>query len=141
MSTTDTITLAQAASMVLGHLAEHGLPEPASLHLPGHPIHGPEARVQVDGRDLASTAGVLLAWAHSFAAVEVRAWRPPTGDSIHLDVKATVTGLAGSVALIVYGGVPLGPVGFLDLEPGASRPLSLSQLVTWATDNGTGVAA
>jgi hypothetical protein len=51
-------------------------------------------------------------------------------------------GPVGTVRLLVYGGVPHGPLSFLNLEPDQERPVSLGQLTTWAiTDDGTGVAA
>lgn len=125
-------TTAQAAARLLTHLTEHGLPEPASLHV-AIGFDSPEVRVQVRSRGLADTAAVLLRWADSLPAVTVRAWRPDGGISVHLDVDTTLTGQHGQVPLTVYGGVPFDAVASLGLKPGQARPVSLDQLNSWAT--------
>lgn len=121
---------AEVAGVVLGHLAKHRLPEPSSLNLTL--FGGREVRVQVRADGLADTAGVLLAWARTFPAVTLRAWCPPSGDRVHLDVDTTLIGAAGAVALTVYGGVPFYPAVFPGLEPGLERPVSLGELAGWA---------
>lgn len=138
---TTTMTTAQVAGLVTGHLAEHGLPEPVSVHLSVKVLDQQEARVQVDSLGLADTAGVLLAWANTVTAVALRAWRPASGETVHLDVHSTLAGPGGAVTLLVYGGIAFDPVVFPALEPGQSQPVSLGQLTTWADADGAGVAA
>jgi hypothetical protein len=134
------MTTAQVAELVTGHLTEHHLPEPASLYLAVPHLDQPETRIQIDSTILTDTAAVLLTWANTLTAVTLRAWRPASAATVHLDVHSTLTGPAGVVALVIYGGVDFDPVTFPDLEPGQSRPLTLGQLTTWAS-TGAGVAA
>jgi hypothetical protein len=137
---TTTMTVAQLADMVTGHITEHDLPEPFSLDLTTK-LDQPQANVQVDGRALASTARTLLDWATTFTTVALRTWRPADGSSVHLSLTTTLTGPAGRVALTVYGGVTFDPVAFAYLQPGQTCPVSLGQLTAWATSTGTEVAA
>jgi hypothetical protein len=81
----------------------------------------------------------LLAWANTLTDLTLRAWRPASSPSVHLDVNATLTGPAGTVTLTVFGGTDFDPVVFPGLEPGQRRPISLGQLTTWATATGTAV--
>ncbi|HEX5116453.1 MAG TPA: hypothetical protein VFW65_14755 [Pseudonocardiaceae bacterium] len=124
-------TTADVARLVLEHMAEHGLPEPASLHISAA-FGQAESRVQVRGDGLRDTVGVLLRWAGSVATVRFRAWRTRR-DSVHLDVDTTLTGSGGTVALTVYGGVEFDHVTFTGLEIGAARPVSLGEFTAWAT--------
>jgi hypothetical protein len=135
------MSTAQVAALVSRHLSGHQLPEPVSLHLSVRYVERPETRVQVDSTGLADTATVLLAWANTLTAVTLRAWRPASGATVHLDVHSALTGPAGVVALVIYGGVAFDPVVFPDLEPGQARPVSLGQLTGWAGQTGAGVAA
>jgi hypothetical protein len=135
------MTTAQLADLVTGHLVEHGLPEPASLHLTVHAPDQQEARVQLRTATLAGTAAGLLAWAATQAAVRLEAWRPPSGTSVHLDVQTTLTGAHGAAIVVVYGGVSYDPAVFGVLEPGERCPVSLGQLTAWATSGGARVAA
>ncbi len=128
---------AQVAGLVVGHLVQHRLPEPASLHLTTNTLDQAEARVQVHSASLTDTAGLLLAWANTLTGLALRVWRPAPGATVHLDVDATLTGPAGSVALSVFGGVDFDEAVFPGLEPGQRRPVSLGQLTMWAV--GTGV--
>lgn len=140
--TTETMSMAYLADLATGHLAAHGLPEPFSVVLCQEAGTGPNITVQVHGMGLAGVTAELLAWVHSLPAVSLRAWRPPTGDSVHLDMRATLTGEHGSAALKVFGGVPFDPDLFPNSEAGQSRPLSLGQLSTWAvTRSESGVLA
>lgn len=139
--TTQTMMIADVAALVTGHLTGHGLPEPVSVSLAAYLFDGPRARVQVLTAGLAETAGVLLAWAESFPAVTLRAWYPPSGESVHLDVDATLTSDVGSVAFTVYGGVPFDPAVFPGLEPDQERPVSMEQLTAWAGAGVRGDAA
>jgi hypothetical protein len=126
------MTTAQLAALVAEHMAEHGLPEPASLHLTVSTLDRQRVQVQLHAAGLADTAAGLLAWANSQAAVTFEAWRPPDGESVHLDLRTTLTGTHGSADLMVFGGVPFNPAGFPALEPGQRRPVALGQLTTWA---------
>jgi hypothetical protein len=135
------MSTAQVAELVVGHLIQHGLPEPTSLYLTTNTLEQAEARVQVHNSSLTHTAGLLLAWANTLTGFTLRAWRPASGTSVHLDVDATLTGPAGTVALTVFGGVAFDPTVFPGLAPGQRRPVSLGQLTAWATGTGAGVAA
>jgi hypothetical protein len=137
---TGTMNTAQVAELVVGHLVQHQLPEPASLHLTTNTLDQAEARVQVHSSSLTSTARLLLAWANTLTDLTLRAWRPASSTSVHLDVDATLTGPHGTVALMVFGGVDFNNVLFPGLEPGQRRPVSLGQLTAWATDTGAEVA-
>jgi hypothetical protein len=132
-----TMTTALVAELVVGHLVQHGLPEPASLHLTTNTLDQAEARVQVHGASLTHTARLLLAWANTLTDMTLRAWRPENSTSVHLDVDAILTGPQGTVALRVFGGTDFTEAVFPGLEPGQIRPVSLGQLTAWAA--GTGV--
>jgi hypothetical protein len=138
---TGRMSTAQVAELVVGHLVQHRLPEPTSLHLTTNTLGQAEARVQVHNSSLTRTAGLLLAWANTLTDMTLRVWRPENSTSVHLDVDATLTGPDGTVALTVFGGVDFNPIVFPGLEPGQRRPISLGQLTAWATGTGAGVAA
>lgn len=53
-------TTADVAALVLDHITEHGLPEPASLRLSAA-FDRPDARIQVHGQELGEVAAALLA--------------------------------------------------------------------------------
>jgi hypothetical protein len=133
------MSTAQVAGLVVGHLVQHQLPEPASLHLTTNTLDQAEARVQVHSASLADTAGLLLAWANTLPDLALRAWRPAPGATVHLDVDATLTGPAGCVALTVFGGVDFDAALFPGLEPGQRCPVSLGQLTAWAAGTGAEV--
>jgi hypothetical protein len=144
MNTTDQpppMTLAQTATVMVRHLTDHGLPEPASLHLTTDRHSYPEIRVQLAHTDLAALAAALLAWAATLTAVSFQAWRPPQGPRVHLELHATLTYPTGSVAVLVYVGIACDPALFAGLEPGQTKPLTLGQLTEWAGHTGAGVAA
>jgi hypothetical protein len=135
------MNLAQAAGVVSRHLIEHGLPEPASLHLTTDLTGHPELRVHTSAVGLRGTAAALLAWADTLTTVSLRAWRPPAGDWVHLDLNATLTSPHGAVSVMVFGGVAFDPALFGGLEPRQSTPLTLGQLIAWADGGRTAVAA
>ena len=135
------LSTAQLADLVTGHMAAHGLPEPASLHLVAHTVDQQEASVQLRTSGLADTAAGLLAWASAQAAVRLEAWRPPSGAAVHLDVHTTLTSEHGTVDLVGLRRSPLHPAVFGELEPGQHSSMSLGQLTAWATSSGTEVAA
>jgi hypothetical protein len=137
---TGTMNTAQVAELVIGHLVQHQLLEPASLHLTTSTLDQAEARVQIHSSSLRHTARLLLAWANTLTDLTLRAWRPANSTSVHLDVDATLTGPAGTVALTVFGGVDFTEAAFPGLEPGQRRPVSLGQLTAWAADTGAAVA-
>jgi len=140
ITTNATMNTTQVAELVVGHLVQHRLPEPASLHLTTNTVDQAEARVQVHSSSLTSTARLLLAWANTLTDLTLRAWRPANSTSVHLDVDATLTGPHGTVALMVFGGVDFDATVFPGLEPGQRRPVSLGQLTAWAGDTGAEVA-
>jgi hypothetical protein len=119
-------------------MAEHSLPEPASLHV-SMSLDLVEVRVQVHGHGLAETAGVLLAWAGSVAAVRFRVWRARES-SVHLDVDTTLSSAGDAVRLTVYGGVDFDPATFAGLAVDQTRPVSLGQFTAWTTST-SGAAA
>jgi hypothetical protein len=132
------VPFVHAAHLLAAHLADHELPEPASLLVMTR--HGrSEVTAQVRCDTVPRVAADLLAWADTLSAdtlstvtVTVGAWRTPAGDRVHLSIASTLTGPAGAVALDVYGGVDDDPVLFADLAVGEHRAVSLGQLRTWA---------
>jgi len=135
------MSTAQVAELVVGHLVEHELPEPASLHLTTNTLDQAEARVQVHSSSLTRTAQLLLAWANTLTGMSLRAWRPVSGATVHLDVDAVLTGPAGEVLLTVFGGVDFDEAVFSGLGVGQRQPVSLGQLTAWAAGTGAEVAA
>jgi hypothetical protein len=136
---TTTMSTAQVAKLVVGHLVQHDLPEPTSLHLTTNTLDKAEARVQVHSNSLANTARLLLAWANTLTGMSLRAWRLTGGTSVHLDVDARLTGPDGEVVLTVFGGVDFDETVFPGLDAGQSRPVELGQLAAWAAGTGAGV--
>jgi hypothetical protein len=134
------MTTAQLAALIAGHMAEHGLPEPASLHLTLSAPDQQEARVQLHASGLADTATRLLAWANTQAAVTFEVWRTPDGDRVHLDLRTSLATGHGTAALLVYGGVDFDAATFPALRPDERQPVPLGRLAAWAT-NRTEVAA
>src|ERR1700759_5289022 len=135
------IHLAQAAGLVPRHLGEHGLPEPASLHLTTDLTGRPEVRVHTSAIGLQDTATALLTWSDTLTTVSLRAWRPPAGAWVHLDLDATLTTPHGTLAWMVFGGVAFDRAVFGGLEPRQSTPLTRGQLTEWASGGRTAVAA
>ena len=131
-------TFAHAAAMVAGYLADHALPEPASLSVITSYGHS-TVTAQLDGTTLHGVGGGLIAWADTVSMVTVEAWRPPERDRTHLSILGTLTGPADTVELKVFGGVEYDPLRFADLQPHKCQgmPLSLGQLRTWATNHST----
>ena len=130
------MTTAQLAQLVTGHIAAHGLPEPVSVTLS---LDQQDVRVQLDAHALTETATGLLVWANTQAAVTLEVWRPVSGGRVHLHLTTTLTGDYGTAALLVYGAVKFDPAVFGALEPRETRPVSLGRLVRWAA--GAEVAA
>jgi hypothetical protein len=133
MTTTPTpgVTFVQAARLLAAHLADHQLPEPASLTVITRAGQS-QVRAQVRSLTLPRVAAELLAWADTLTTVTVEVWRPPHGLSVQLSIASTLTGPAGTVALDIYGSAADDPTLFADLAPGAHRDVSLRQLRTWA---------
>jgi hypothetical protein len=129
---TITMTTAQVAGLVVRHLVQHDLPEPASLHLTTDTHDQAEARVQVRSTSLADTARLLLVWANTLTDLTLRAWRPENSTRVHLHVDATLTGPHGQVALTVFGGVDFDEAVFPGLEADQRRPVTLGQLAAWS---------
>lgn len=129
---TTPMTTAQLAELVTSHITKHHLPEPASLSLTVHTPERQQVCVQLRSHGLADTATGLLAWANTHATVTLQAWRPPTGDRVHLELNTTLTGTHGTADLLVYGGVSGDAVSGLALEPGQRCLLALGRLTTWA---------
>ena len=145
MNTTTSITgvtFVAAAQLLAAHLADHGLPQPASLTVTSSDRRS-EVTVQLDSLNVALVAVELLAWADTLTTVTVSVWRPPAGDRVHLSLASTLTGPTGTVNLDVYGGADHNPALIADLEPGQRVALSLGQLRTLAdsaSDTGGGRA-
>ncbi|HEY6423541.1 MAG TPA: hypothetical protein VIY28_09915 [Pseudonocardiaceae bacterium] len=132
MTTTPTtaVTFVQAASMLAAHLADHALPEPASLTVITRNGH-PEVTAQLRSNTVPSIAADLVTWADTLSMVTVGAWRPPHGDRVHLSIRSSPTGSTGPVGLHVFGGADHDPRRFADLEAGDQRTVSLGELRTW----------
>lgn len=130
-SSTTGVTFVQAAQLLASHLADHLLPQPASLTVTTSDRRS-EVTVQLDSLTMPMVALELLAWADALTTVTIGAWRPPAGDRVHLSIASTLTGPTGTVSLDVYGGADHNPALIADLEPGQRVALSLGQLRTWA---------
>jgi hypothetical protein len=133
MTTTPTpgVTFVHAAHLLAAHLANHQLPEPASLMVTTRAGQS-QVRAQVHSLTVPRVVAELLAWADTLITVTVEVWRPPAGASVQLSIASTLTGPAGTVALEIYGSAVDDPALFADLAPGAHRDVSLGQLRTWA---------
>ena len=131
------VTFAQAAAMLAAHLADHTLPEPASLRVNTTGVHS-EVMVQLRSTTVPTVVTDLLAWAHTLTTVTVQAWRVPDGDRVHLSIASTLTGPSGTVELDVFGAVDYDPARFAELEAGDRRTVSLGQLRAWAVLDGPG---
>jgi hypothetical protein len=130
-TSTTCVTFVQAAQLLAAHLADHVLPQPASLAVATRDGRS-EVTVQLDSLSVPMVAMELLAWAETLTTVTIGAWRPPAGDRVHLSIASTVTGPTGTASLDVYGGADHDPALIADLEPGQRVALSLGQLRTWA---------
>jgi hypothetical protein len=141
---TAALALMQAAELVATHLAEHELPEPASLQVMTRAGRS-EASAQVHSLTVARVAADPLAWADTLATVTIQVWRPSHGDMVHLSIASTLASPAVTVDLDVYGGADDGPALFADLAPGEHCTVSLGRLRTWAASTtgtpGGGAAA
>lgn len=138
MNTTPTtgMTFVDAAQLLAAHLADHQLPQPASLTVMTRG-HRSEVTAQMRPATVADGAAQLLAWADTLTTVTVMAWRPPHGDRVHLSIASTLTGPAGAVELDVFGGVDHDPVLFADLAPDNHQTVPLGHLRAWAASAAT----
>jgi hypothetical protein len=127
------VTLVQAATMLAAHLADHALPEPASLRVSSRGLHS-EVMAQLGSTTVPTVATDLLAWADTLRTVTVEAWRVPAGDRVQLSIASMLTGPAGTIELDVFGAVEYDAAEFADLKPGDHQTVSLGQLRTWALD-------
>lgn len=141
MSTSTTgVPFVHAAELLAAHLADHGLPEPASLAVTTRRGHS-EVTAQLCSNTVPGVVADLLLWAESLTTVTVTAWRPPPGDRVHLSIASTLAGPASTVELDVFGGADYDPVLFADLEPGERRTVSLGDLLAWAGSASTTTGA
>jgi hypothetical protein len=124
-------TFVQAAHLLTSHLADHALPEPFSLEVISRAHHS-HLTVQVRSMTVPEIASEVLAWADTLTTITVQAWRPPTGDRVHLSMTSTLNGPAGTVELTVFGGADHDPVLVGDLAPGEYRAVALGELRAWA---------
>lgn len=129
------VMFASAAAMLAGHLTDHALPESVSLSVTTSYGHS-TLTAQLRGDALADVASDLLTWADTLNVVTVEAWRPPERDRVHLSIRGTLTGPAGTIELKVFGCVDYDPLLFADLQPDPCQGMSLSleQLRTWAAN-------
>jgi hypothetical protein len=141
MTTTPTtgVTFVQAATMLAAHLADHTLPEPASLRVNTIGVHS-VVMAQLRATTMPTVVADLLAWADTLTTVTVQTWRVPAGDRVHLSIASTLTGPAGSIELDVFGAVAYDPARFADLEAGDRRTVFLGQLRAWAALDVPGAA-
>src|ERR1700754_2255408 len=98
---TPPMIVAQTATVLVRHLAEHGLSDPSSLHVTADWRGHPEARVQLARPDLPAMAAALVDWAATLTAVSFQVWRPSQGTGVHLKLHAPLTGPAGPVDVLV----------------------------------------
>jgi hypothetical protein len=128
------VAFVQAAQLLATHLSGHALPESAVLEV-NSKTYQSRLTVQVSSRTVPGIAAELLAWADTLTTVTVQAWRPPTGNRVHLSMLST---LAGPVELTVYGGAPHDLTLLGELAPDEYRAVTLSELRTLAaTTSGT----
>ncbi|MBV9444678.1 MAG: hypothetical protein JO345_02085 [Streptosporangiaceae bacterium] len=127
-------TFVQAAHLLATHLSEHALPEPASLEVISKAQRS-RVTAQVYSLSVPSIAAELLTWADTVTTVTAQAWRPPTGNRVHLSMASTLSGPAGPVELTVYGGANHDPALVGELVPGEHRAVTLGELRTWATSS------
>jgi len=123
--------LVQAAHLLTSHLADHVLPEPASLEVISR-THQSRLTVQVYSLTVPEVAAEVLAWADTLTTVTVQAWRTPTGDRAHLSMASALSGPPETVELIVFGGADHDPALVGDLAPGEYRAVTLGELRAWA---------
>ncbi|WP_285501521.1 hypothetical protein [Actinokineospora sp. NBRC 105648] len=114
---------------VLDHLDVH--PELDAVTVTVHGYGDLDVVIQCDGGSVAWVARVLLAWAATLEGVSAIAWRPPHGESVHLDVTGV---LPSGASVRVYTGVRFDPTRFPDLEPRGRQSLGLTVLRAWAVD-------
>jgi hypothetical protein len=112
------------------HLTAFDLPAALASTSVHQEITGHSVTVQLCCRVHPDLAAALLAWADTLTGVTAEAWRPPSGDSVHLSITGRLTD--GS-PVTVYGGLSrtvqvFGPY----LEPGDRRALPLTVLREWA---------
>ena len=141
-TSTTGVTFVAAAQLLAAHLADHVLPQPASLAVTTRDGRS-EVTVQMDSLSVPMVAVELLAWTDTLTTVTIGAWRPPAGDRVHLFLASILIGPTGTVSLDVYGGADHDSALLAELEPGQRVALSLGQLRTWAasaTDTGGGRA-
>jgi hypothetical protein len=135
MITTATVgaTFVQAAHLLATHLADHAssLPEPVCLEVISR-AHQSRLTVQVPSMTVPEVASEVLAWADTLTTVTVQAWRPPTGDRVHLSMASALSGPAGTVDLVIFGGADHDPVLVGDLAPGEYRAVTIGELRRWA---------
>ncbi|MGH3916730.1 MAG: hypothetical protein ACRDTC_25445 [Pseudonocardiaceae bacterium] len=113
---------------IRAHLVEFELPPPCSVRVC---VYGPEVSAQLASRDAPELAVGLLAWVDTLTEPTARAWRVPSGDSVHLSITGQ---LPTGVPVHVYGGVPFTPHGLgSDLEPDGRAPVLLVSLRHLAT--------
>ncbi|HEV7976139.1 hypothetical protein [Amycolatopsis sp.] len=112
---------------VMAHLERHDLAAPVGINIA---TYGRSVTIHLQATGLGDVCAALLCWARSLADVTVEAWRPPTGDSVHLNVAGRLpTGLL----VHVYAGVPFDAATFPDLPTGARHDLSVTVLHVWAS--------
>jgi hypothetical protein len=124
-------TLVQAAHLLTSHLADHVLPEPASLEVISR-THQSRLTVQVHSLTVPEVATEVLTWADTLTTITVQAWRTPTGDRVHLSMASALDGPAGTVDLAVIGGADHDPALVGNLAPGEYRAVTLGELRAWA---------
>ena len=90
-TSTTGVTFVAAAQLLAAHLADHVLPQPASLIVTTRDRRS-EVTVQLDSLTMPMVAVELLAWADTLTTVTIGVWRPPAGDRVHLSLASTLTG-------------------------------------------------
>lgn len=110
------------------HLSAFELAEPASIHVRRY---DQTSCIQLDAYGLRPLAAELLAWADTITVDGLEVWRPPEGESVHVDLCGH---LPSFLALRIYGGIAYRPALFPDLQPGGRLPLSLTVLRAWAEE-------
>jgi hypothetical protein len=116
-----TATVIDLLDSLRAHLSTFELPGPCSVHVMTYSDRS-HVTMQLPRQEPTEIAAALLAWADTLTAVTARAWRDPTGDSMHLSIP-------DRVSIEVYGCLPstehdLGA----GLAPAASKTVPLAIL-------------
>lgn len=130
------VRLADLLAVVREHLVRFELPEPLGVQVRSYPlVDCALASFHLAEHDLSEVAGVLLAWVDTLSGVSLSVWRPPSSDSVHIELS----GRLADSPVEVWSGVQAAAL-LACLEPGQRRTERLGLLRTWTTAGGQSTA-